>query len=48
MLGSLKSLAPRDEQKTETLELHRLPFVLVLVIVLLSAEWIIRKRSGMI
>jgi hypothetical protein len=25
-----------------------LPFVLVLVIVLLSAEWIIRKRSGMI
>ncbi len=48
MLGSLKSLAPRDEQKTEALELHRLPFVLVLVIVLLSAEWIIRKRSGMI
>jgi hypothetical protein len=48
MLGSLKSLSPSDEQKTEALELHRLPFMLVLVIALFSAEWIIRKRSGMI
>jgi hypothetical protein len=48
MLDSLKSLVPRDERKTDALELHRLPAVLVLVIALLSAEWIIRKRSGMI
>ena len=48
MLGSLKSLSASDERRTETLELHRLPYVLVLVIALFSAEWIIRKRSGMI
>ena len=48
MLGSLKSLAPRDEQRAEALELHRWPYLLCLVILLFSAEWIIRKRSGMI
>jgi hypothetical protein len=48
MLASLKSLSPSDEKKTDALELHRLPSVLILVIALFSAEWIIRKRSGMI
>ncbi len=48
MLRSLSSLAPREEQKTEALELHRWPYMLALVIALFSAEWIIRKRSGMI
>ena len=48
MLRSLTSLSPSDEPRTEALELHRLPSVLVLVIALFSAEWIIRKRSGMI
>jgi hypothetical protein len=48
MLGSLRSLSPRVEQRTEALELHRWPYVLALVIALFSAEWIIRKRSGMI
>jgi hypothetical protein len=48
MLGSLRSLSPRDEQRGETLELHRWPYVLALVIALFSAEWIIRKRNGMI
>jgi hypothetical protein len=48
MLGSLGSLAPREEQKSDTLELHRWPFLLALVIALFCAEWIIRKRSGMI
>jgi hypothetical protein len=48
MLGSLRSLSPRDEQRTEALQLHRWPYVLALVITLFSAEWIVRKRSGMI
>ncbi len=48
MLGSLASLAPREEQKSDVLELHRWPYLLGLVILLFSAEWIIRKRSGMI
>ncbi|HTY58809.1 MAG TPA: hypothetical protein VMF59_08315, partial [Bacteroidota bacterium] len=48
VLGSLSTLTPRDEQKSGVLELHRWPYLLALVIVLFSAEWIIRKRSGMI
>jgi len=48
MLGALRSLSPRIEQRNEALELHRWPYVLALVIALFAAEWIIRKRSGMI
>jgi len=48
MLTLLPSLAPREEQKTDSLELHRWPYMLALVIALFSAEWIIRRRSGMI
>ena len=48
MLGSLRSLSASDEKKTDALELHRLPYILGLVIALFSAEWIIRKQSGMI
>ncbi len=47
-LASLRSLSPRDERRTEALELHRWPYLLALVIALFSAEWIIRKRSAMI
>jgi hypothetical protein len=48
MLATLRSLVPREEQRSDALELHRWPYMLALVIALLSAEWIIRKRSGMI
>jgi len=48
LLVSLSSFSPRDEERTEVTELHRWPYVLALVIGLFSAEWIIRKRSGMI
>ena len=47
-LRTLGPLAAREEQKTEAIELHRWPYLLALVIALFSAEWIIRKRSGMI
>jgi hypothetical protein len=48
LLGSLQTLTPRDEQRIEALELHRWPYVMALVLALFSAEWVIRKRSGMI
>lgn len=48
MLASLKSLSGREERHTEALELHRWPYLMCLVILCFSAEWIIRKRSGMI
>jgi hypothetical protein len=47
-LRTLGPLAAREEQKTEAIELHRWPYLLALVIALFSAEWVIRKRSGMI
>lgn len=47
-LGSSGALASVTVERTTELELRRRYIFLALVIVLLSAEWFIRKRSGMV
>ncbi|MCJ7812842.1 hypothetical protein MUP95_05935, partial [bacterium] len=41
-------LTPQIVYATREIELYNLPFVLFLVILLLSLEWLIRKRKGML
>jgi len=40
--------SPRSVIYTREIELHRTPYILIIVIVLLTAEWFIRKRKGMV
>jgi len=48
MIASLPSLRAREDAHADTLELHRTAYILALIIVLFAAEWILRKRSGML
>ncbi len=41
-------LIPQTVQLTEEIELYNLPFTLILIMLLLSCEWLIRKRKGML
>lgn len=47
-LDSLGTLVPREERSAQAIELPHWPAFLALLIVLFAAEWIIRKRSGML
>jgi hypothetical protein len=38
----------RESISTREIELYNLPLLLVVIIVLLSLEWFIRKRKGMV
>jgi hypothetical protein len=44
----LATLGPTEERKTETLEVRQWPFLLLIIVALLAAEWVLRKRSGML
>jgi len=48
MLAALPSLRAREDRQAESLQMHRWPYSLALIIALLTAEWILRKRSGML
>jgi hypothetical protein len=47
-LDSLGTLAPREERHAQAIELPHWPTLLAFIILLLAAEWIVRKRSGML
>jgi hypothetical protein len=47
-LDSVKTLVPREEREIHATELQHWPYALVVILLLLAAEWIIRKRSGML
>ena len=47
-LKARTALAPSEELRSETLELRRWPYSLGILVLLLAAEWILRKRGGML
>lgn len=47
-LDSLRTLVPREERRAQAIELPHWHYLLAVIILLLAAEWIIRKRSGML
>jgi hypothetical protein len=47
-LKARAALAPSEEQRSETLEIRRWPYSLGFLVLLLAAEWIIRKLGGML
>jgi len=48
MLRSLPALSAREDTHAETIQMHRWPYLLALIIALFAAEWMLRKRSGML
>ena len=47
-LDSVKTFAPREERRSDTIELPHWGTMLAILVILLAAEWTIRKRSGML
>jgi hypothetical protein len=47
-LDSLRSLVPREDRRTQAIELPHWHYILVALLLMLAAEWILRKRSGML
>lgn len=47
-LDSLRTLVPREDRRAQAIELPHWHYLLAVIILLLAAEWIIRKRSGML
>ena len=48
MLAALPALRAREDARADALQLHRSGWILALVVMLLAAEWILRRRSGML
>ena len=48
MLETLPALRAREDRHAEAIQLHRWPWMLGTIVALLAAEWVLRKRSGML
>ena len=47
-LDSLRAIAPREERHVTTVELAHWQILVPLLLLLLAAEWIVRRRNGML